>query len=109
MEQLFFSNDSTVYALTGGTVQSVLTVEEMIVLIIKKDSLYYAYSNLKTSGLKKGDVINANDVIGYAGRNLDDKIAVDLYLTTKDGNFTLRKENFISRSYNDFFLCPLKE
>ncbi len=105
----FFSKDTTVYAMSNGIVHTIADVDGMTVMIIKKENLYFTYSNLKFANYKKGDSIKANDIIGYAGKNLDDEIAVDIYLSTQECNLSLRKENFIPRSNNDFFSLPPKD
>jgi thiol-disulfide isomerase/thioredoxin len=104
----FYSDDSTVYSLTGGVVQTIVCVDEITFVIVKKSDLYVTYSNLKRIKLNKGDSVKVNDIIGYAGKNLDDEIAVDIYLSTQEGNLSLRKENFIARSHNDFYSLPPK-
>jgi thiol-disulfide isomerase/thioredoxin len=105
----FFSNDTAVYAVSDGMVISVADIEGMTVLIIKNDNLLFTYSNLKTVHFKKGDIIKKHAVIGYAGKNSDDAIAVDIYLSNHDRMFTLRKENFVAESNADFYSLPPKD
>lgn len=104
----FFSDDTAVFAISDGIVMNVVDVEGMAVLIIKKDNLFFTYSNLKTINFKKGDTIKTSDLIGYAGKNLDDEIAVDIYLSNHEGAFTLRKENFVVRNNTNFYSFPPK-
>ena len=101
-----FSEDSTVYALAGGVVQTVLDIDEMTMVMIKKDDFYFTYSNLKNTRLKKNDYVQANTIIGFAGKNLDGKTAVDIYLSTANGNITLRKNNFVARNHPDYYSLP---
>jgi hypothetical protein len=94
----FSSKDSTVFSVSDGVVVSVVMIEDMKVVIITKDSLTYTYANLKTTSVKKGDTVKANQVIGYAGLNLDGIIAIDFYLNNKMGSVDLSKRDFIMRT-----------
>lgn len=94
----FSSNDSTVFSVTDGIVVNVVLIEDMKVVMITKDSLTYTYSNLKSTSVKKGDAVKANQVIGYAALNLDGVIALDFYLTNKTRPVPLSKRDFIMRT-----------
>lgn len=94
----FSSNDSTVFSVSDGLVSSVFFVEDMKVVIIANDSLTYTYSNLKSTSVKKGDTVKANQVIGYAALNLDGVIALDFYLSNKTRSVYLSKRDFIMRT-----------
>lgn len=105
----FYSKDSTVYASSDGVVRSIILVEDFTVLIVENKNYFFMYSNLGSVNVKKGDTIKTNDVIGHTTKNLDGEIAVDIYLSNQEGNiFTLKKENFLPRYTNDFYLLPAK-
>jgi len=94
----FKSKDSAVYAVTGGTVNAIARIEEFKLLIIEKDGLFYTYSNLQTTTLKKGDHIKQDQLIGYAGRNLDGAGPVmEFYLNDREKSIALSRANFITR------------
>lgn len=104
----FSSKDSTVFSVSDGLVLSVVFVEDMKAVFIAKDSLTYAYSNLKTTVVKKGDTIKANHVIGYAALNLDGIIALDFYLFNKLRSVALSKRDFIMRtSKESIYFTPM--
>ena len=95
----FKSNDSGVYSITGGKVRTIAKIDYMRVLIIEKDGLFYTYSNLGSTFLKKGDEVKANQLIGYAALDLDGhKPTVQLYISDAEKNIMLTKENFVKRS-----------
>lgn len=89
----FYSNDSTVYSLIDGVVQTIVCVDEITVVIVKKGDLYITYSNLKSIKIKRGDIVSVNDVIGYAAKNLDGEITVDISLYKNNRNISLSKVN----------------
>ena len=94
----FKSKDSAVYAVTGGTVNAIARIEEFKLVIIEKDGLFYTYSNLQTTTLKKGDHIKQDQLIGYAGRNLDGAGPVmEFYLNDREKSIALSRANFITR------------
>ncbi len=94
----FRSNDSSVYALTGGKVSMIAKIDHMKVVIIEKDKLFYTYSNLGSTFLRKGDEVKANQLIGYAAFDLDGyKPSLDLYITNAEKNLLLTKADFVKR------------
>jgi thiol-disulfide isomerase/thioredoxin len=97
----FRSNDSSVYAITGGKVSMIAKIDHMKVVIIEKDKLFYAYSNLGSTLIKKGDAVYANQLIGYAAFDLDGyKPSLELYISDAEKNILLTKENFSKRKDN---------
>jgi hypothetical protein len=104
----FTSKDSTVYAVKDGMVVSDVLVEDINLVIVKKDDLFYSYSNLKTVAVKKGETIAADQVIGYAAPNLDGIIAVDFYLSDQKGTIALNKGDFKMRqNKNSIYFTPM--
>ena len=96
---IFKSNDSTVYSIAGGKVSMIAKIDHMKVLIIEKDNVFYTYSNLGSTLLKKGDEVKTNQLIGYAAFDLDKyKPTIDLYIYTGEQYMVLTKDNFIKRS-----------
>jgi thiol-disulfide isomerase/thioredoxin len=94
----FKSNDSSVYSIAGGKVSTVVKIEHMKVVIIEKDKLFYTYSNLGTTLIKKGDEVKPNQLIGYAAFDLDKyKPTVELYISTGEDYMVLTKDDFIKR------------
>jgi hypothetical protein len=94
----FKSNDSAVYAVAGGKVTVVAKIDHMKVVIIEKDKLFYTYSNLGSTLVKKGDEIKENQKIGYAALDLDKiKPTLELYISKGEENIVLTKENFVAR------------
>lgn len=94
----FKSNDSSVYAVAGGKVSMVAKIDHMKVVIIEKDKLFYTYSNLGSTLIKKGDEVKPNQLIGYAAFDLDKyKPTVELYISTGEEYLVLTKEDFIKR------------
>jgi len=70
----------------------------MKVVIIEKDALFYTYSNLETTLIKTGDVIQPNQLIGYAAFDLDKyKPTVELYISNGEAYMELTKADFIKR------------
>lgn len=95
----FKSNDSSVYAITGGKVSAVVRIDHMKLVIIEKEKLFYTYSNLGTALLKKGDEIKPGQLVGYAALDLDRlKPTVELYISTGEEYRVLTKEDFVKRS-----------
>jgi thiol-disulfide isomerase/thioredoxin len=95
---IFKSNDSTVYSITGGKVSTIAKIDHMKVVIIEKDKIFYTYSNLSSTLLKKGDEIKADQLIGYAALDLDKvKPSLELYVTDAEKNIVLTKKDFINR------------
>jgi thiol-disulfide isomerase/thioredoxin len=95
----FKSSDSSVYAVAGGKVSTVVKIDHMKVVIIEKDKLFYTYSNLGSTLIKKGDEIKPNQLIGYAAFDLDKlKPTVELYISTGEEYMVLTKDDFIKRS-----------
>ncbi len=94
----FKSNDSSVYSIAGGKVSMIAKIDHMKVVIIEKDKLFYTYSNLGSTLLKKGDAVKVNQLIGYAAFDPHNyKPSLDLYISTTEKNILLTKENFITR------------
>ena len=96
---IFKSNDSSVYSIAGGKVSTVVKIDHMKVVIIEKDQLFYTYSNLGSTLIKKGDEVKPNQLIGYAAFDLDKiKPTVELYISTGEEYRELTKDDFIKRS-----------
>lgn len=94
----FKSSDSSVYSITGGKVSVVAKIDHMKVLIIENDKLYYTYSNLASTLVKKGDEITKHQLIGYAAPGHDKiKPTLELYISNENGSIILSKENFVAR------------
>ena len=94
----FSSNDSSVYAVEGGKVNMIAKIDHMKVVIIEKDKLLYTYSNLGSTTLKTGELIKANQLIGYAAFDLDGyKPTLELYVSDAETNILLAKEDFAKR------------
>ena len=95
---IFRSNDSAVYSVMGGNVSVVARINDIKVVIIKKDDLFYTYSNLRSTSLKKGDEIQADQLIGYAAPEFNGKMPVlDFYISDSEKNILLTKKDFIPR------------
>jgi thiol-disulfide isomerase/thioredoxin len=94
----FTSKDSAVYTVCNGIVNAVVNVDDMYLVIIKKDSLFYAYSNLKAAFVKKRDTVKADQLLGYAALNFDGILSVDLYLFDERIPVKLTKNDFKIRS-----------
>lgn len=94
----FKSNDSSVYAVAGGKVTMIAKIDHMKVVIIEKDELFYTYSNLGSTLVKKGDEIKENQLIGYAALDLDKfKPTLEFYISDAEKSMALTKENFEKR------------
>jgi thiol-disulfide isomerase/thioredoxin len=95
----FKSNDSSIYSITGGKVRTIARIEDMKIIIIQNEKMFYTYSNLGSTKLNTGDIIKPNQLIGFAMKDLDgDRPAIDLYVNDDKGKaVTLSKENFIAR------------
>lgn len=94
----FKSNDSSVYSIAGGKVSVVAKIDHMKVVIIEKDKLFYTYSNLGSTLIKKGDEVKPNQLIGYAAFDLDKyKPTIELYISTGEEYMVLTKDDFIKR------------
>ncbi|MFM6923973.1 MAG: redoxin domain-containing protein [Ferruginibacter sp.] len=94
----FKSNDSSVYSITDGKVRTVARIEDMKIVIIENEHVFYTYSNMGSTKLKTGELVKANQFIGYATKNLDGEVALELYKNDSKGNYiTLTKDNFITR------------
>lgn len=95
---VFKSNDSAVYSITAGKISVIARIEDMTVVIIEHENVFYTYSNMGSTKLKTGDVVRANQFIGYATKNLDGEVALELYKHDSKGNYiTLDKDDFIQR------------
>ncbi|MGC4102482.1 redoxin domain-containing protein [Ferruginibacter sp.] len=94
----FKSNDSTVFALSDGIVTAVAKVDEMKVIIIRRGKIFYTYSNLGTTLVKKGDKVSKNQKLGYAALDFDKNIpTMDFYLNNDADRIYLTRNNFIER------------
>lgn len=94
----FKSKDSAVYAVAGGKVNAIARIDDFKLVIIEKDGLFYTYSNLQATPLTKGDQITQDQLIGYAGRNLDGAgPVVEFYLNDREKSIALSRANFITR------------
>lgn len=94
----FKSSDSAVYSITDGQVNIVVRIENMKVVIIENAGLYYTYSNLGSTIIKKGDVIKKDQLIAYASSELyGDTPTLELYVNNSAKSILLTKENFIPR------------
>jgi thiol-disulfide isomerase/thioredoxin len=95
---VFKSNDSSVYSISAGKISVIARIEDMTVVIIENENVFYTYSNMGLTKLKTGDLVKANQFIGYATKNLDGEVAIELYKNDSKGNYiTLVKEDFILR------------
>ncbi|MBK8608760.1 MAG: redoxin domain-containing protein [Chitinophagaceae bacterium] len=95
---VFRSDDSAVYAVSGGKVNTIAKIDHMKVIIVEKDKLFYTYSNLGSTTLKTGDEVNADQLIGYAAFDLDGyKPTVDLYISDATKGTLLNKQDFAPR------------
>ena len=94
----FKSTDSAVYSITDGQVNIVVRIDNMKVVIIENAGLYYTYSNLGSTIIKKGDVIKKDQLIAYASSELyGDTPTLELYVNNSAKSILLTKENFIPR------------
>jgi thiol-disulfide isomerase/thioredoxin len=98
---VFNSQDSSVFSIDYGEVMTVATIDNMKVVIVKKEKLFYTYSNLKTVLVKKGMKIISEQIIGYAALDLDGIMpSLDFYLNNEKNSIALSKNNFIPRRNN---------
>lgn len=109
----FKSKDSSVYSILDGTVTAVARIENFKIVIINNGNLFYTYSNLGSTTLKRGDLVKKDQLIGYAGYNLDGNGPVlDFYVSDSAKNLSLTKGNFITRKdkkLTDHSFDPLNE
>ena len=92
---IFRSDDSSVYSVTGGKVNTIAKIDHMKVVIIEKDNVFYTYSNLGSTLIKKGDEIKLDQLIGYAAFDLDKyKPTVELYISDADKSYHAYKRKF---------------
>ena len=95
---IFKSNDSAVYSIAVGKVSTIVKIDHMKVVIIEKDKVFYTYSNLGSTLLKKGDDVKVNQLIGYAAFDMDNqKPTLELYVSDAEKNIMLTKEDFVRR------------
>lgn len=95
----FKSKDSTVYSIMDGKVSMIARIDDMKVIIIEKANMFYTYANLGSTSLKTGDLVKANELIGYAAYDLDGyKPSLDIYVSNAEKNIPLKKEDFIKRN-----------
>ena len=95
----FKSNDSSVYSVAGGKVKTIARIENMKVVIIENENNFHTYSNFESTILKTGDIVKANQFIGFALKDLNgDRYAIDLYLNDNKGeSIKLTKGNFANQ------------
>lgn len=94
----FKAKDSAVYSVMGGRVDMIARIEDIKIAIIENNGIYYTYSNLGSTLVKKGDEIKTDQLIGYAALDLDGyKRTVELYVNNSEKSILLGKANFISR------------
>lgn len=109
----FKSKDSSVYSVLDGTVTAVARIENFKIVIINNGTLFYTYSNLGSTTLKRGDLVKKDQLIGYAGYTLDGNGPVlDFYVSDSAKNISLTKENFTTRknkSLTDHSFDPMNE
>jgi thiol-disulfide isomerase/thioredoxin len=109
----FKSKDSTIFSVGEGDVSTVIDIEDMKVVIVQKDKLFFTYSNLKSVLVKKGDKVKPDQIIGYAGVDLNGTMpSVDFYMNNGNTSIALSKNNFIPRRNNsskDHSFDPVKE
>lgn len=95
----FRSTDSTVYSITGGKVTMVAKIDQMKVVIVQQDELFYTYSNLGSSSLKKGDEVKPDQLVGYAARDIDGKQpTLELYISDAEKSIPIKRSDFIARN-----------
>ena len=96
----FKSKDSSVYSIAEGKVSTIARIEDMKVVIIESANNFYTYSNLGSTILKTGDIVKANQFIGFALKDLDgDKPTLNFYMNDdKGGSIKLIKEDFANRT-----------
>ncbi|MEI9958875.1 MAG: peptidoglycan DD-metalloendopeptidase family protein [Ferruginibacter sp.] len=70
-----------VKAIFDGTVSSVITVEDMQVVIIQHGKYFSTYSNLSNASVQRGQAVKKDQVIGKVAANLDGIGAVDFYIS----------------------------
>lgn len=73
-ESFIFSDEKEVYSVSDGIVLSIITNGNIKAVLVKQciigeDDQYYAYSNLESTELKKGDWIENGQVVGEAKFN----------------------------------------
>ena len=109
----FKSTDSAVYSITDGQVNIVVRIDNMKVVIIENAGLYYTYSNLGSTIIKKGDVIKKDQLIAYASSELyGDTPTLELYVNNSAKSILLTKANFTPRKDKrllDYFIDSPKE
>lgn len=109
----FKSNDSSVYSVLDGTVTAIARIENFKIVIISDGNLFYTYSNLGSTRLKRGDLVKKDQLIGYATGNLDGEGPVlDFYVSDSSKNLLLTKKNFITRKdkkLTDHSIDPVNE
>lgn len=94
----FKSDDSSVYSIVSGKVKTIARIDHMKVVIIEKDKMFYTYSNLGSTSIKTGDIVKANQLIGFAAYDLDGyKPSIELYISDAEKNILLTKDDFAKR------------
>jgi murein hydrolase activator len=94
------SSDSVfeVKAVFDGRILLINQYDDVFLIIIKYGSYYLAYSNLAKVIVKKGDTIKKGEMIGPAGKNLDNTYALDLQFS----------KNYMDIDPSDWFVTSVK-
>lgn len=85
---VIFISDSaaTVNAVFAGVVVLVNKYDDAYMVITKYGNYFIGYSNMGNCIVKKGNKIKAGDVIGYVGKDLDDRYGIDIILSNSNGD-----------------------
>ena len=107
-EVTFSSKESSVYSVSEGVVSVVADIEDMKVVIVQKDKVFFTYSNLKSAFVKKGDTIKTDQMIGYAEVDLDGVMpTIDFYMSDEKSTIALSKNNFKQREKTSSYFTPM--
>lgn len=96
----FQSKENKIFSLGDGKVVNISLIDSGVyAIIIRKNNLYYCYSNFKSLSVDSGQTITSNQLLGFAEKGILDNnfFSVDLLLTTEKGDIELSQENFIKR------------
>jgi thiol-disulfide isomerase/thioredoxin len=90
----FKSADSTVYSIAEGNVSAVVSIENSeVVIIMDKNMIFYTYSNLGSTTLKKGDIVKRGQLIGFAAHGFGGvKPTLDLWVSNEKGEYVMLAE-----------------
>jgi thiol-disulfide isomerase/thioredoxin len=91
----FKSADSSVYSITKGKVSAVVTIENSeVVIIMGEQMIFYTYSNLGLTTLKKGDIVKQGQLIGFAAHGFGGvKPTLDLWVSNEKGEYVMLDED----------------